>query len=169
MRLGILADTHDNVAAAEAAVERFERADVAAIIHRGDFVAPPTVAAFEGHEFHGVLGNNDGELDGLERTIDGLGNGSHLHGRYADLTFDDTRIGMLHGDQGRDAVEEFAAAGTYDYVCYGHFHERDHRQVEGTTVINPGAHFPTVPADHRTVVVLDTGADEVSFVQLDGE
>jgi putative phosphoesterase len=166
MRLGILSDTHDNVAAIERIVDVFDDEGVEIAIHCGDFIAPPVLPFFEGLELHGVIGNNDGEIDGLERGFDELGNGSELHGRYAELVFDDTRIGVLHGDQGMDAVDDYASAGDYDYVCYGHFHRTDERVVDGTTVLNPGAHFPTVPDDHRSVVVLDTGADEVHFVEI---
>ena len=162
MRLGIISDTHDNVAAIERAVELFQAEDVDALVHCGDFIAPPVLPLFDGFELHGVLGNNDGELDGLELFFDDLGNGSELHGRYADLEFDGTRIGVLHGDQGMDVVDDWAESGEYDYVCYGHFHRAEERDVDGTTVINPGAHFPMVPKEDRSVVILDT--DEVRFL-----
>jgi putative phosphoesterase len=164
MRLGIISDTHDNVAAIERAVELFGEEDVGALVHCGDFIAPPVLPFFEGFEVHGVLGNNDGEVDGLELFFDDLGNGSELHGRFAELEFDGTRFGVLHGDQGMDVVDEWAESGEYDYVLYGHFHRAEERDVGGTTVINPGAHFPTVPEEHRSVVILDTGTDEVRFV-----
>ncbi|MDY6819248.1 MAG: YfcE family phosphodiesterase [Halobacteriales archaeon] len=163
MQLGIIADTHDNVAAAEAAVEVFSEHGIETVIHCGDFIAPPMLPIFEGFELHGVLGNNDGELDGLELFFDDLGNDSQLHGRYADVTFDDTRIFVLHGDQGKEIVEEYAADGEYEYVLYGHFHEAEHRTVDGTTVINPGGHFPTVPDEHRSIVTLDTATETVTF------
>ena len=164
MRLGIISDTHDNVEAVERAVEVFEEEGVETLVHCGDFIAPPVLPYFAGFEVHGVLGNNDGELDGLELFFDDLGNGSELHGRYADLGFDGTRFGVLHGDQGKDVVEDWAESGEYDYVLYGHFHEAEERTVGETTVINPGAHFPTVEDAHRSVVILDTTTDEVRFV-----
>ena len=163
MRLGIISDTHDNVEAIKRAVELFGEEDVDALVHCGDFIAPPVLPLFDGFELHGVLGNNDGELDGLELFFDDLGNGSDLHGRYAELEFDGTRIGVLHGDQGMDVVDDWAESGQYEYVLYGHFHRAEERDVDGTTVINPGAHFPLVPEEHRSVVVLDTVADEVRF------
>ena len=164
MRLGIIADTHDNVEAIERAVGVFEEEGVDALVHCGDYIAPPVLPLFDGYEVHGVLGNNDGELDGLELFFDDLGNGSELHGRYADLEFDGVRIGVLHGDQGKDVVDEWAESGEYDYVLYGHFHETEERTVGDTTVINPGAHFPTVDEEHRSVAILDTATDEVRFV-----
>jgi putative phosphoesterase len=169
MLVGIVSDTHDNYGAAERAAEMFAERGIETVVHCGDFVAPPLLSAFDGHgfAFHGVLGNNDGELDGLERTIDGLGNGSHLHGRYATLDLDGTTVHVLHGDQGIDEVNARAASGEYDVVCYGHFHAAERREEDGTTVLNPGAHFPTVPEDNRSVAVLDTVTGDVEFVDVD--
>lgn len=165
MRLGIVADTHDNLAAVDRIVETFEREGIETVIHCGDFIAPPVVGHFDGLELHGVLGNNDGELDGLEAAFRQLGGGSRLHGRFADLHFPGARIAVLHGED-RDEVEGFAASGEYDYVCYGHHHRRDRREIDGTTILNPGAQFPSVPDEHRTVVVLDTETDELRFVEV---
>jgi putative phosphoesterase len=168
MQVGIVSDTHDNYSAAETIATVFEDRGIDTLVHCGDFIAPPLLAAFEGHGFdiHGVLGNNDGERKGLEATIDDFSDGSTLHGREADLTFDGTSVHVLHGDQGIETVTDRAESGDYDYVCYGHFHVAEERTVGDTTVVNPGAHFPTVPDEHRSVAVLDTAADEIEFVEI---
>jgi hypothetical protein len=165
MRLGVISDTHDNVEAIERAVAVFEREGCDTLVHCGDFIAPPVLPFFEGFEVHGVLGNNDGELDGLEAGFRALGNGSELHGRRAALEFDGVSVGVLHGES-RDDVDDLAASGRYDLVCYGHHHERDERAVEGCTALNPGAHFPTVPDEHRTVATYDTESGDVTFYGL---
>lgn len=166
MELGVISDTHDNIEAIDAAVAAFDEAGIETIIHCGDFVAPPTIRHYDGFDLHGVLGNNDGELDGLEQSIEQLSPDSTLHGRYADLSFDGLRIFVLHGDQGRDVIQEHATSGTYDVVLFGHFHERELYAENGTTVVNPGAHFPTVPSTHRTVAILDTTDTTIDFIQL---
>lgn len=164
VHVGIIADTHDNVEAIENAVAVFEAEGVETIIHCGDFIAPPVLEFFEGLSVHGVLGNNDGEIEGLEAAFDDLA-GSELHGRFADLEFDGRSFAVLHGED-REEVEGYTESGKYDFVCYGHHHERERREVGETTVINPGAQFPTVPDDHRTVAVVDTKAGEVRFRSL---
>lgn len=163
MRVGIVSDTHDNVSAVERIVETFSEEDLDTLIHCGDYIAPPVIAYFEGFDLHGVLGNNDGETDGLADAFESID--GHLHGRVADLELDGTRVAILHGED-RGDVSAYAESGEYDYVLYGHHHERDHHETGETTVINPGAHFPTVPDDHRTVAVLDTNTDEVRFLDV---
>ncbi|MFC4439694.1 MULTISPECIES: YfcE family phosphodiesterase [Natrialbaceae] len=162
MNIGIVSDTHDNVAAAERAGQIFEEEGVEVVVHCGDFVAPPVLPSFDGFELHGVLGNNDGEISGLEAGFDALGGESALHGRFATLEFDGLSFAALHGES-KAEVEALAAAEEYDFVCYGHHHQRDHTEVGRTTVLNPGAHFPTVDDDHRTVAVIDTLSESVRF------
>ncbi|ADJ16216.1 metallophosphoesterase [Halalkalicoccus jeotgali] len=160
MRVGIIADTHDNVAAVERMTALFREAGVETLLHCGDFVAPPVLPFFEGFSIHGVLGNNDGEVAGLEAGFEAIG--GELHGRFAALELGGKRFAMLHGES-KAEIEDYAESGEYDYVCYGHHHEREERPVGETTVINPGAHFPTVPDEHRTVAIVDTAADELEF------
>lgn len=155
MQVGIISDTHDNVPAVERAVETFREADVEAILHCGDVIAPPVIPFFEGFEFHLVFGNNDGEEVGLRNAVANLDPTGHCHGRFGVIEFDGLRIAALHGER-LDDVNRYAEDGGFDLVCFGHHHERSIEQVDGTTVVNPGAHFPTVPEEHRTVAILET-------------
>ena len=165
MLVGVIADTHDNVPAVEAALAAFDERGVEVVIHCGDVISPPVVSHFSGFELHAVLGNNDGELDGLDRAIRALGNDSDLHGRFADLEFGGAHFAVLHGED-RDQVDTLAAGGGFDYVCYGHHHVAEVREVGPTTVINPGAQFPTVPEEHRSVAVVDTDGGDVELVAV---
>lgn len=166
--IGVVSDTHDNVNAVESIVEKFEDEGVDTVIHCGDYIAPPVMPFFdtEAFELHGVLGNNDGEVEGLKAAFDAMD--AELHGRFADLTLEGRRFAVLHGED-QDEVQEYAESGEYDYVLYGHYHVKEKRDVDGTTVVNPGAHFPTVPDEHRTVALVDTekeGAESVEFVRV---
>lgn len=167
MLIGVVSDTHDNVAATSRIADRFEAADVDVVIHCGDVIAPPVLPTFKGFQVHGVLGNNDGEVLGLQSGFEALGNGSTLHGRFADLTLDGIRIAVLHGED-RDEVDGLATGSRYDYVLYGHHHTHERREVGDTVVLNPGAHFPTVADEHRRVAVIDTTGDD-RFLDVAGE
>lgn len=160
MRVGVISDTHDNVTAIERAGELFRAEGIGTLIHCGDFIAPPVLPFFEGVTLHGVLGNNDGEVAGLEAGFEGLDGA--LHGRFAELEFGGARFAVLHGES-KEEVEGYAESGEYDYVLYGHHHEHERREVGDALVINPGAHFPTVPEEHRTVAIVDTDGGDVEF------
>ncbi|MCU4754123.1 metallophosphoesterase [Halobacteria archaeon AArc-curdl1] len=162
MQVGIIADTHDNVEATERATDIFAEEGVELIIHCGDFIAPPLLSSFEGFELHGVLGNNDGEISGLEATFESLGNESELHGRFGTFELDGLSVAVLHGESLAE-VDAVAESETFDLVCHGHHHERKLTEVGRTMVLNPGAHFPTVPEEHRTVAIVDTLSETVRF------
>ncbi len=87
MNIGIIADTHDNVDAAERAAEIFAEEGVEIVVHCGDFIArrccPPSRVRGPRRPR-----NNDGEISGLEVAFDDLGSESELHGRFASLEFD---------------------------------------------------------------------------------
>jgi predicted phosphodiesterase len=94
-----------------------------------------------------------------------LGGDSQLHGRFADLELGGARFAVLHGED-TDEIDARARSGEFDYVCYGHHHVRERRDVDDCVVINPGGHFPTVPEEHCTVCLLETDTGETEFVDL---
>ncbi|NUO05302.1 MAG: metallophosphoesterase [Candidatus Brocadia sinica] len=88
MKIGILADTHDNIAAIHKTVSFFNAQDIKYVIHAGDYVAPFSLKELMKlkAKFIGVFGNNDGERRGLsdvcknihEPPYDLLLNGKHI-------------------------------------------------------------------------------------------
>ncbi|MES3516759.1 MAG: metallophosphoesterase [Natronomonas sp.] len=169
MQVGVISDTHDNVPAVDAAVAQFSARGVEAVIHAGDFVAPPVIPHLAGDwEVHAVRGNNDGEREGLLAAFSALDGGT-LHGRVAELDVGGRRFAVVHGED-RPVIEGLAR-GDYDYVCHGHYHERELRTVGDTVVLNPGAQFLAVDAEHRTVATIDTdtpvGESAVEFHRVE--
>lgn len=67
MKIGIIADTHDNITTIKKAVSFFNKQDLEYIIHAGDYVAPFSLKELMNLKarFIGVFGNNDGERKGL--------------------------------------------------------------------------------------------------------
>ncbi|QFU82072.1 metallophosphoesterase [Natronorubrum aibiense] len=162
MHIGVVSDTHDNVAAIERATEIFDEEGVEIVIHCGDFVAPLMIDYFSEFELHGVLGNNDGDAATLQSAFDALGGESELHGRFSSLEFDGLSFAVLHGES-TDEVEAIAAGETFDFVCYGHHHERELSEQGRTTVLNPGAHVLAKSEADRTVAIVDTRTEAVRF------
>ncbi len=63
MKVGVIADTHDNMPMIRRAMEMFKAHDVKCMIHAGDYVAPFALKELQkpGIKIIGVFGNNDGE------------------------------------------------------------------------------------------------------------
>ena len=133
MKIGVLADTHDNVPRIREAVEIFNREGVARVIHAGDFVAPFALDPFRGLDCDvlGVFGNNDGEKEGLAARLGEIG---EVHPFLATVTLDGRRIAAVHY---RELAEPLAASGDFDLVIFGHTHEVEQRQ-EKALLLNPG-------------------------------
>ena len=162
MRLGVISDTHDNIPATRAAADVFAEQAVDQIIHCGDFIAPPTLEHLDrGIPIHGVRGNNDGELEGLQSAFANLTDGT-FYGRFADLRFDGTTVAVHHGEYPA-LIDAIASGDHYDYVCYGHWHTTEERSVGDTTVLNPGALYAGAEPSEQTVAIIDTETDSIEF------
>ena len=184
MRIGIVSDTHDDLAAVEAAVALFDREGVDAVVHCGDFVAPFSVTPFDtldaGVDFYAVRGNNDGEW-AVESTVDSFGTylgeagtlslggpdadggtASDADGGTTDAaTASDgaVDVAVTHGTSAV-VVDALVDCGDYDYVLHGHTHAHGVEARGDTVRVNPGG-LP-IPVD---------GADDafrVAVLEVDG-
>ena len=168
MLVGLVSDTHDDLAAIEAAVTLFESHDVDAVVHCGDFVAPFSVTPFDADfDFYATRGNNDGEW-AVESTVDAFG--SYL-GEAGTLSFpvgdtdqsavdetDSVAVAVTHGTS-EVVVDALVECGDYDVVVHGHTHARAIETRGDTIRVNPGGlPIPVEGADDAFhVAVLDTG------------
>ncbi|ELY79501.1 phosphodiesterase, MJ0936 family protein [Natrinema gari JCM 14663] len=63
----------------------------------------------------------------------------------------------------RTIVASGTAAGDgYEFVCYGHHHEREVSETGRTTILNLGAHVLAAD-DDPTVAIVDTRLGSVQF------
>jgi len=80
MIVGVVADSHDNMAAIQRCVQIFNQRRAEYLIHAGDLIAP--FAAAEFMKFSGtvvaVFGNNDGEKRGLKRALGKIFHPPHM-------------------------------------------------------------------------------------------
>ncbi|MCK5145699.1 metallophosphoesterase [bacterium] len=131
MKIGILSDSHDNMAALIKAVGFFNDAGVDLVIHAGDLISPFTAVALKKlhSDFIAIYGNNDGEKAGLYQALNGnIHRSPHLH------TFHNKKIMIMHEP---DHLDILADSGAYDTIIYGHTHVADIRYGK-TLIINPG-------------------------------
>ncbi|HDY74176.1 MAG TPA: YfcE family phosphodiesterase, partial [Euryarchaeota archaeon] len=96
MLLGIIADTHDNLGAIDAALEIFRDQGVELVIHAGDLISPFAAAKFSDYQgrFKAVFGNNDGERRGLSKIVQGFGG---VIDDFIEFEVGGRRIAVYHG------------------------------------------------------------------------
>ncbi|MCP4602718.1 MAG: metallophosphoesterase [Proteobacteria bacterium] len=132
MKLGLIADTHDNVPMVEKAVEIFNRANVDLVLHAGDYVAPFSLKPLFALEcdFHGVWGNNDGDKIALNQ----VGRGKIVNSPNIE-TWQGKRILLGHD---LETVDALIASRQFFLIIYGHTHIPEIRKEGQTLIVNPG-------------------------------
>lgn len=162
MKIGIIADTHDNQKAVEKAVDFFNSEGIKQVLHVGDLVSPFTADKFEdlNGKLHYVWGNNEGARHHIRKNLESIG--AELHGDFASLEFDSCEIAMLHGEN-EEVVDVLAESERYDVVIRGHTHEPGVKK-DGR-VINPGPASGYL-SDARTVAILNTDDLKVKISRI---
>ncbi|MFA4015158.1 MAG: hypothetical protein RUDDFDWM_000231 [Candidatus Fervidibacterota bacterium] len=161
MKIGLVADTHDNMTKIVAAVSLFKENGIELVIHAGDFIAPFSVKPFSelGSKLIGVFGNNDGERIGLLKALEGFG---ELHAKIALIEVDGRRIAVMHEPE---AIEALKASRMFDVIVYGHTHKLSVEQSNECIIINPGEACGWLTGK-ATVAVLDTKTLEVNIHEI---
>jgi putative phosphoesterase len=133
MKVGIIADSHDNVPMIVRACELFNAQGVGMVFHGGDYIAPFSLNPLNNIlqcDYCGVFGNNDGERLGLQKTA-----GNRLSPSPAEFTVGEWKVLLAHE---MPILEAVAASAHYRLVAYGHTHSPDIRVVGNTLLVNPG-------------------------------
>ena len=162
MKVGIIADTHDNLKATRKAIEFFKEEKVSHVLHAGDLISPFTASMFSKLEadFHYVFGNNDSEEETINSKLEDFGAD---HGKdFKSLKIDGLNFALLHGTD-EEIVNSLAKDQEYDVVVRGHTHEANVR--EEPLVINPGPASGYL-ADSRTVAIFETENRDVEIFEL---
>lgn len=134
MRIGVIADIHDNIWALEKVLDCLSDCDQ--LLCLGDLCAPfsATMIAqgFDG-PVHLVWGNNDG--DRLRIAANVQVSNVTLHGELAELTLGGVTVALTHYPNVAVALTK---GQQYDLVCHGHNHQREQVLVGRTLRLNPG-------------------------------
>lgn len=132
MKLGLIADTHDNVPMVKRAVEIFNRKCVDLVLHAGDYVAPFALKPMFSLkcDFVGVWGNNDGDKIALNRIA---------QGKIVDSptieTIGEKKILLGHH---LETLDSLITSQQFFLIVYGHTHSPLIRKEGRTMAVNPG-------------------------------
>ncbi len=163
MKIGVIADTHDNMPKIAQAVELFNREGVELVLHAGDYISPITANEFKKlkAKLIGVFGNNDGEKLFLIKRYQGEGIGE-LHEDYHELELEGRKIVLMHQPK---FLEALIASRQYDVIIYGHTHEVDLREGP-PLVLNPGEAGGWLTG-RATVALLDLKTLKAEIIELE--
>lgn len=164
VKVGIIADTHDRLPLVDKAVKRLNEEGVKLVLHAGDYIAPFVVPHFKPlkADLIGVFGNNDGDRELLRKRFSDLG--AEIRGRFAEVTVDGLRIGMVHGDE-EELLRSLINVEGYDVIVHGHTHEAKTYRKRGTLVVNPGEVCGYLTGK-STIAMLNTQTLDVKIIPL---
>jgi uncharacterized protein len=163
MRLGILSDTHNNLANLRAALDFFRGEGIDILFHCGDLTDVKIASALEGFRVICVLGNGDIATGEIRDTILAQDPQNYVGLEYTGR-IGESRIAAAHGHlPGR--VEALVESGEYDYVFKGHSHMHADERIGFTRLINPGA-LGGLHREDRQVCLLDLDADRAIFHRI---
>jgi putative phosphoesterase len=162
VRLGILSDTHDQLARTECAVRLLRAEGADALVHCGDLTRPDMVAVCAALPCHFAFGNHDADnVPDLQRAMAAAG--AVCLGWGGEVTLGGKRVAVAHGHMTADVRRLLAARP--DYLLSGHLHLAFDRRDGPTRRINPGALHE---ADEFTVALLDLETDRLQFLAVPG-
>lgn len=160
MKLAVVSDTHSRHATVALLLDLLRDRDVTTVLHCGDIEDPETVLLFRGLTAHFVLGNCDGDRDGLRAAAKEIG--AALHEPFGHVEMAGKKLAFLHGDDHR-LMRDVEHSGAYDFLFYGHTHQPAEHVTGPTRVINPGALHRAKP---KRFIVLDLPGGDVESVEV---
>lgn len=175
MKLGIISDTHDRLDTLPPAVSIFQKHQVDAIIHCGDWVAPSTLEFFQETlgdwqvTVYSVFGNNEGDIKRLVERNSVLKNPVKFALKIVmELEFNHRHLAIFHGHD-QVILRALVKSGEYNVVFTGHTHVSRNEIVGRTLVVNPGSTSYTRASqitDQASVAVYDTTTNTAEIIEL---
>ena len=161
MKIGILADTHDELERTRRAVLTLRNAGATALIHCGDLASPTIVAALADVPSWFVFGNHDSDMTPyLEQAATEAGVGCLGWGGIVELA--GRKLAVAHGHLTTDIRRILAESP--DYLLTGHTHFPFETMRDGVRQINPGALYR---ADRYTVALLDLETEQATWLTIE--
>lgn len=162
MRIGILSDTHDELARTRLAVQLLRDAGAEALIHCGDLASPPIVEALAVLPAWFVFGNHDADtVPSLRKAAAEFGPVCLGWGGVVELV--GRRVGVAHGHMSTDVRRVLAEQP--EFLLSGHSHYHYDTIVGSVRRINPGALHR---AEEFTVVVLELASGQSQVLHVAG-
>ncbi|MEW6366718.1 MAG: metallophosphoesterase [Acidobacteriota bacterium] len=156
MKIGILSDTHDDVAATTKALELIRAHSCELLIHAGDLCSPFIARLIKdsGLPHAAVFGNNDGDRVLLSSLID-------IRPAPRQVQAGNTSIVVFH----EPFINDYVDPQRVNLLIYGHTHQVSVEEKGRMLMLNPGT-VSGVLAPAKTCAVYDTASRKVEIIEL---
>lgn len=165
MLIGVLSDTHDDLASIDKAFRIFENHAVEIILHCGDWKSLDTYhyiqakTKFLNSQLYGVTGNQDHELATIQQLT-----------TFHELFLEETSIAIVHGHIRKD-IENALISQKYHLIMTGHTHKYKVSLFNNSILLNPGSTSFSIPRQKNyegTVAILSTKKPLLSSIKIIG-
>ena len=163
MKIGVLSDTHEDVANFEIALAAYRAKGIIQVIHCGDMTTAATAQSLDGFKVVYVNGNMDQGLPEIYRTLRDLNSHNVVLPTY-EGELEGVSIGVTHGDN-ENELRRLIDSGAHQYVFHGHTHRRRDEMQGSTRVYNPGA-LGGLQFESRSYSMLELETGEITLIEL---
>ncbi len=156
MKIAVVSDSHDNTEKIKNFVKEVNRLNIETIIHCGDIISPFSATLFKkaNSEFIAIFGNNDGETAGLLKKF------HEIKKPPIEIELYGKSFAIMH-----EPILIEKITGKVDYILYGHTHSLEIKQINGTTIINPGELCGYI-TEKSTFVILNPVTGETKIMEI---
>jgi len=161
MKIGIISDTHNDIAMTEKALDAFRERGIKMLLHAGDLTSPRMISLFRDFKCRFVLGNGDLDVEYLNLECEK--NNFDCMADKCCFEIEGKRFIVFHGNN-VPMFREAVASGEYDYIIKGHTHFFENYTSNKSRIINPGSLYK---ADEFSVAILDTEKDKVEMIRIE--
>lgn len=163
MKIGVMSDTHDNLANTTSALGIFREQGIETIIHCGDLTSPEMISHFEGFRVILTTGNMDHTTGTAKKRLEKFREdnftGMVFRGKLGGVPVAATHS-HLNGK-----IMELVREKKYKWIFHGHTHEKRDEIIQGVHIVNPGA-LGGLGREPRSFCVVDLDAEHVTFIKI---
>lgn len=163
MQIGVLSDTHDNLANLTVALETFREKGLKTVIHCGDLTDFSLISQFSGFRLIYLLGNMDYATGTIQQRVARLSEDSFA-GPVFRGKLDGVSIAATHSHlEGK--VMDLVRERRFQWLFHGHTHVKRDEVVQGTRIVNPGA-LGGLARGPRSFCIVNLTAGTVDFISI---
>jgi putative phosphoesterase len=163
MKIGVMSDTHDNLANIIQVLNVFRDREIETVIHCGDLTSLEMVAHFQDFRVIYTLGNMDFATGAIQARFKKQNEESFV-GTVFTGVLGGVPIAVTHSHI-NNQVMDLIMQRRFKWIFHGHTHEKRDEVIRDTRIVNPGA-LGGLGRGPRSFCVVDLGQEDVEFIKI---